>query len=215
MIGLDESMTELVFTRDGVTVRTPIIIPIKGKSFHEEKIAYNDFPVDGFSVKVKSVEKQEQNGQLIDLILRVSGFGPARQQLHVTIQVSGAAWTKYYYMNISSCRAFFPGYKIPFILETDQGEIVTHVGSAKKGTSFGAALGGSLVSGLKKWYEAHPEIRMGSRFVIEAIEPLKRYRISIFSQSIQRMQDPVDKSVESPEVSMQELARVFDGSDLH
>jgi hypothetical protein len=88
-------------------------------------------------------------------------------------------------MNISQCRAFFPGYKVPFVLETDQGEIWTRVTSARRGTSVGAPMKGTLVSGLKKWYKAHPEIRTGSRFIIEAIEPKKRYRLSILEHPTQ------------------------------
>jgi hypothetical protein len=204
---LEESITELVFTREGVTVRTPVNVPIKGKSFHEERLGYGELPSGGFSVTVKSVEMQEQNGQLVALILRVSSFETTkrRSEMSVTIHVSATAWTKYHYMNISQCRAFFPGYKVPFVLETDQGEILAHVSSAKKGTSYGALMGGSLISGLKKWYEAHPEIKVGSRFIIEAIDPQKRYRISILAQSAQPVLETIDKFVNSTEISMQEI----------
>jgi hypothetical protein len=77
-------------------------------------------------------------------------------------------------------RSFFPGYKIPFILETDIGEIKTKVTSGPKGTKIGDPEAGKYITGgLKPWYESHRELREGNKLIIEVIEPKKRYRLSI------------------------------------
>ncbi len=77
-------------------------------------------------------------------------------------------------------RGFFPGYKVPFILQTDIGEITTRVTSAPKGTKVGnAAAGAYIQGGLKPWYKTHRELRGGDKLVIKVIEPKKRYSLMV------------------------------------
>ncbi len=78
-------------------------------------------------------------------------------------------------------RRFFPGYKLPFILETDLGEIGTHVTSAPKGTRIGDPDGGAYIqSRLRKWFDMHQaQLANGATLHIEALEPGKRYKLSI------------------------------------
>ncbi len=74
-------------------------------------------------------------------------------------------------------RGDFPGFKAPFILETAIGEITTYISCAPKGTLTGDPQAGHWVGNLKKWYEKHPEIKVGDKLIFEIIEPLKRYRL--------------------------------------
>ncbi len=77
-------------------------------------------------------------------------------------------------------RCFFPGFKVPFILETDIGEITTKVTSGPKGTKFGDPEAGNYIQGgLKTWYDRHRELKDGDRLIIEVVEPMKKYRLSI------------------------------------
>lgn len=77
-------------------------------------------------------------------------------------------------------RHFFPGYKVEFELETDIGIIYTKVTSGRAGTKYGDPVAGAYVQGgLKKWYDAHPELKNGSILIISIIEPKKRYSLSI------------------------------------
>ena len=77
-------------------------------------------------------------------------------------------------------RSFFPGYKVPFILDTDIGEIRTKVTSGSKGTKIGDPETGNYIQGgLKPWYDRHRELKEGHKLVIEVIEPKKRYGLSI------------------------------------
>lgn len=75
-------------------------------------------------------------------------------------------------------RGFFPGYKIPFKLQTDIGILETWVSSAPKGTDVGDPQAGVYVQrDLANWYRAHPELKVGSKIIVEAIEPMKLYRL--------------------------------------
>ena len=78
-------------------------------------------------------------------------------------------------------RRFFPGYKLPFLLETDLGEIKTHVTSAPQGTRIGDPDKGAYIqTRLKNWFDTHrTEITNGTILRINAFEPGKRYRLSI------------------------------------
>jgi len=77
-------------------------------------------------------------------------------------------------------RRFFPGYKVPFVLETDIGEIETQVTSAPQGTQVGNPDAGNYIQGgLKPWYKRHNYLSDGSILTIETIEKAKRYRLSI------------------------------------
>ena len=77
-------------------------------------------------------------------------------------------------------RYLFPGYKVPFILETDIGEVTTQVTSAPKGVKMGDPEAGQYIQGgLKPWYNKHKELKVGSKLVLEILESKKRYRLNV------------------------------------
>ena len=78
-------------------------------------------------------------------------------------------------------RRFFPGYKLPFILETDMGEVKTYVSSAPQGTHIGDPDKGAYIQrGLKNWVDSHQsKITNGTIIQIQAIEQGKRYKLLI------------------------------------
>jgi len=79
-----------------------------------------------------------------------------------------------------SRRRFFPGYQVPFKLETDIGEIQTYVTAASKGTQYGDPDAGTYITkGLTEWYRRHPMIKVGDKVMFEVIEPMKTYRLKI------------------------------------
>ncbi len=104
--------------------------------------------------------------------------GPGRI---LSIQLSSPSCIKFHlFMIPKGQRGFFPGYKIPFKLDTDKGVVETYVSSARGGTVVGDPNSGKYVQAdLAKWYSAHPELRVGSRLEIEAIEPTKSYCLRI------------------------------------
>lgn len=106
---------------------------------------------------------------------------PVENALEITL--SALSCRKYHLIYVpKKKRNFFPGYKVPFKLETDIGTIETHVSSASKGPEIGdPQAGGYFQAGLAPWYKAHPEINIGSKIVVKAVEPMKLYRLSISS----------------------------------
>ena len=77
-------------------------------------------------------------------------------------------------------RLLFPGYEIPFELETDIGVLTAQVSSSTSGNTIGDSKAGQFIQGgLQDWYRAHNELRAGARLRIEALEQYKRYRLTI------------------------------------
>jgi len=77
-------------------------------------------------------------------------------------------------------RRFFPGYKIPFELETDIGIIQTWVSSAPGGTQRGDPDKGVYIQAkLAEWYRRHPMVKVGDKVVFKVIEQMKKYRLEL------------------------------------
>ncbi len=97
----------------------------------------------------------------------------------IEITVRNPSFIKFHLFVIpKSERSFFPGYKVPFKLETDVGEIETYVTSDKEGTQIGDPHGGTYIQAkLAGWYRQHPTVKVGDKVVFEVIEPMKRYRL--------------------------------------
>ncbi len=76
-------------------------------------------------------------------------------------------------------RRLFPGFKEPFILETDVGNIKTWVAGAKNAARGDIDAGSFLRAGIPEWYRHHPELAGGSKVQIWVVEPTKTYRLEI------------------------------------
>lgn len=77
-------------------------------------------------------------------------------------------------------RSFFPGYRMPFTLEADIGEIKTYVTSARKGTQVGDPDAGAYIQrNLVEWYRRHPTIKVGDKVAFRVIELGKKYRLEL------------------------------------
>jgi len=85
---------------------------------------------------------------------------------------------KYKVLNIpKKFRLLFPGYKVPFTLETNIGEIVTSIVGGSSATKKGDPAAGSYFhKGLSKWF-THNDVKEGDIVVIEIVEPHKRYKL--------------------------------------
>ncbi len=70
-------------------------------------------------------------------------------------------------------RSAFPSEKVRFTLETDVCKIETNV--VGTGTSYGSY----IQRNLKKWFDAHPELKTDDMVSFTVIEPMKRYRLEI------------------------------------
>lgn len=78
-------------------------------------------------------------------------------------------------------RTFFPGYKVPFTLETVSGDIETRITSAPDGAKLGAPDKGNYVQGgLTEWFRTHKgEIESGLCIRIRQVEKGKHYRLDL------------------------------------
>lgn len=80
-------------------------------------------------------------------------------------------------------RHLFPGFKVPFTLITDIGEISTWVAGGRMGTPKGDPNAGAYARrGLFPWYRKHTELKPGDSLLLEIIEPKKKYRLEIVKQ---------------------------------
>ena len=85
---------------------------------------------------------------------------------------------KYLYIPLpKDKRHFFPGYKVSFQLETDVGMFTAHV-------PYQLNMGGHIRGRFGPWFAKHPELKAGDRLRIEALEPGKRYQLSIVSKGV-------------------------------
>lgn len=109
----------------------------------------------------------------------VSGVDYLGTKRQIELTICSPTFIKFHLFSISKRdRQFFPGYKVLFKLETDIGEIETHVSSAPAGTQIGDPHKGAYIQkNLAKWYREHPMIRVGDKVIFEVIEPMKRYRL--------------------------------------
>lgn len=79
-----------------------------------------------------------------------------------------------------SNRRFFPGFKVPFCLETDAGTYTVKVSSGDKDTPGGDPDAGDYITGgLKDLYRANPPVKSGDLLRLEILEAGKRYRLSV------------------------------------
>lgn len=76
-------------------------------------------------------------------------------------------------------RRLFPGFKEPFILETDAGNIKTWVAGAKNAARGNPDAGAFLRAGIPEWYRHHPELGGSSKVQIRVVEPMKKYHLEI------------------------------------
>lgn len=96
-----------------------------------------------------------------------------------------AAWRKSGRITISKKnRYFFPGYKVPFKIESDKGLLNVEINSAKKSTPAGDPAAGKYLQGddLETWFNEHLELQPRDRVIFEAVEPGKKYKMYVKSR---------------------------------
>jgi hypothetical protein len=80
----------------------------------------------------------------------ITATSQATKQLgnRLQLEISSISWAKFNLVQIpSKFRAFFPGYRVPFALETDVGEIQTYMSSAPAGDEGGRPRSRKIFSG--------------------------------------------------------------------
>jgi len=172
---------QLIFTKDGVVVRQSVPTPF-GESIHEETYKYETLPRNGLKLVITGITPRIEKSVLKEILFEVSHFEISKeeekvQKIEVVLPESAL---RYNLINIpKKFRRLFPGYKIPFILETNAGEIETYiVGGYATDKTGDPDAGTYFTKGLSKWYKFNKDIKVGDTVIIEVIEPYKRYRLS-------------------------------------
>jgi len=105
----------------------------------------------------KTLEQATKNKNVIELKLNLS----SREYLYIPLP--------------KDKRHFFPGYKVSFQLETDVGMFTAHV-------PYPPNAGGHIRGRFGPWFAKHPDLKGGDKLRIEALEPGKRYKLSVVSK---------------------------------
>jgi len=111
--------------------------------------------------------------RLVDQIVKDTLKKYAQSQNAIEVKLNASS-RKYIYIPLpKDKRHFFPGYKVSFELITDVGVFTAaHV-------PYPPNAGGHIRGRFGQWYAKHPELKAGDRLRIEALEPGKRYKLSI------------------------------------
>ncbi|SRR6266568_3693509 len=176
-------MSELVFTKEGITIKTQVSTPLVGETFHEEKLPYEKLPVNGIQITITSIKPTfDPKGSLQALSFGVRDIVSAPpstsggQDVEIAIT---AGSIRHNYLSLSpKTRRSFPGYKVPFVLTDDKKSYSVHVTSAEAGTPVGAPdRGFQITGGLKEFFSRHHS-KPGDIVRIRVVEPGKTYRIA-------------------------------------
>lgn len=79
----------------------------------------------------------------------------------------------YHYIDIDMIiRSCFPADKVRFTLETTAGKIDTNIVGTSSSSPY-------IQRNLKRWFDAHPELKVDDAVSFTVIEPMKRYRLEL------------------------------------
>ncbi len=110
------------------------------------------------------------------------GSGVSGNAIEFEFRDNDRRYGRFYLRGLRGDRNILPGFKQNFELVTDAGVFSAHLISAPKGTPVGDPNAGKRIRGrLRPWFDRHPELKAGDTLRIEALEPGKRYRLSIVS----------------------------------
>jgi len=185
------------FRKEGVIIELPLFDPIKNEEvWSKTEYSYDEISARNLSLHITSVRPQFRNGILTEIQLEGTYIIPhfSKTQLNISNQKQQTTilirlpnkFKEYPLIPIpKKHRLLFPGYKVPFILETDIGEIQTHITSAREGVAIGDPEAGTYIrAGIQHWANAHPELSGGDYVRITVIEPGKRYRLECMPKTL-------------------------------
>lgn len=123
--------------------------------------------------------KREVADKVLDRVAVLLRRGRIANSISITVKRS---YINGYVRIFRRNRHLFPGFRVPFDLETDIGTFPVRV--LDSGASVpvrqlreGTQNPDAEIHGLREWFEAHPQINVGDKLVVEVIEPMKRYRL--------------------------------------
>jgi hypothetical protein len=181
------------FEREGVgmAVHAHLFQPLyKGKEVEERKVGwqgegytlvyiegdYEVYEKEGeFSIEKPPSRKVVAQGlrSLEEAKRKVSALQSDTTTLKSIDLIIQKSWVDYKYLYVAKDkRGILPSEGIEFDLETDIGTVRTKI---EKEPSKG-----QMWEGLRPWFKHHPELEVGGKLTIEAIEPMKKYRLQTY-----------------------------------
>jgi len=132
---------------------------------------------EGTTEDLPLLTKREVADRILDRVLGLLA-GSVRKEDAVSIVVR-SAYLKQRYLRVPvGQRKRFPGFKVPFRVETCKGVFQAYVTDTHPSRwEPGSANTEALIRGLGAWFRAHPQIKAGDTLVIECVEPMKLYRL--------------------------------------
>ena len=119
--------------------------------------------------------KQEVANKVLDRVVEFLAERGRKPTTSIEIELKRGYIDRKYIPIKKRYRNLFPKFKAAFTLVTNIGEIETNAGLCRSRSSNSL----ELRKGLPNWFKAHPRLKPGDKLIIEAIEPMKRYRLKI------------------------------------
>ncbi len=176
-------MSELIFGKDEVTIRTRIRAPLVGETVHEEKVPYSKLQAQGLRLTITSIDRTlDDNGFLSAISLKTADIESDAEfytpKDEVELPLTPAALMYGYISTSRENRRFFPGFKVPFTLRDGDREYSVHVtGGSQDAHTGDPSEGTQIVGGLKPFFVEHNSTAQG-RVRIRAVDPGKNYSLT-------------------------------------
>jgi len=128
--------------------------------------------------------KREVADKILDRVVELS-LKKGEQGNAILIPMQRAYLEQRYIHIPQEHRTLFPGFKVPFEVETCKGTFRVYISDAypsmwQQGDMNSAA----EIRGLGEWFKTHPQLTKKDAFRIECVEPTKRYRLKIAIKNV-------------------------------
>lgn len=147
---------------------------------------------EGQTEALPLMSKRDVAHKILDRVVALlTSPRPPFKQEAITVVLNGNAWRGGYLHIVREHVSFFPGYGIEFELEAGGTSFKTTVSPfpSKKAPKYGEIRKSGKY--LRQWFAEHPELKTGSQLLIEAVQPPKRYRLSVANLSLAITTGPV------------------------
>ena len=163
---LQEKKLDLIVAND---------ITVAGSGFGADDNQVTIIDREGKIDSLPLLPKQEVADKILNRVITLLA-AKDRQDSSILVTMK-PAYLKYGYIHIPQRhRTLFPGFKIPFEVETCRGTFQVCINDAfPKQWKQGDMNSCAEIRGLVEWFKTHPQLKKGDVFRIEVVELMKRY----------------------------------------
>ena len=168
-----------------IAIKEPSAYNIESKTMEYEKIERLEIIDTQIQYLKKRIKRLEKEKSLLSKDLE-NNITPQRSYRTIEIKLPQSrnldkpTWRKYNLIPIPAIhRSFFPGYRIPFVLKTNIGDLKTWVAGGYANEMEGDPKAGTYISkNITKFYRAQPELEVGDILRITKLQE-KLYSLEI------------------------------------